>query len=277
MKNVYYFYFPYVLLLSGLMFFECYKKKHPRWWAAAVLLAPITTPYFIFKSRKTKGMVFFVIFLATFTGVSVFEFYTYAQMKEKNKYAHLPPITRQVILLSDDLKQTTIELDKALLTLEQVSKVESRIKEIKSTIDFIQTVRGAVAENEASINRLVNYIAEYNVYFAKKKLNWVYQIQQFYTNRNVVSHYKSLQVYLDNFQALLTYTYTNFYNITKVESKEHLNNYDEYYLRYRRAVDSHNKFNVQRIEFQNDFLGKYPDTKPYLPGNRQTEAFKMWE
>lgn len=259
------------------MFFECSKKKHPRWWAAAVLLAPITTPYFIFKSRKSEGMVLFMIFLATFTGVSAFEFYTYAQMKEKNKYAHLPPITRQVIRLSDDLKQTTLNLDKALVTLEQVSKVESRLKELKDTIDFIGTLRIIMDENQSSIARFVKLTTDYKVYFVKKGLNWVYQIQLFYTNRNVVLHYKSLGAYLDNFEALLTYSYTNFYNIKEAKSKEHLKNYDEYYIRYRRAVDSHNRFNVQRIEFQNEFLRKYPDIKPYLPGKRQTETFKLWE
>lgn len=274
---MYYLYFPYVLLLSCLMFFECHKKKHPKWWAAAVLLAPVTTPYFIFKSRKSEGMVLFMIFLATFTGVSAFEFYTYAQMKETNKYAHLPPITRQVIRLADDLKKTTLNLDKGLVTLEQVSKVESRLKELKETIKFIGTLRIIMAENQASIARLVKFTTDYKVYFVKKDLNWVYQIQLFYTNRNVVVHYKSLQAYLDNFEALLTYSYTNFYNIKDAKSKEHLKNYDEYYLRYRRAVDSHNRFNVQRIEFQNEFLHKYPSIKPYLPGKRQTETFMLWE
>ena len=56
-----------------------------------------------------------------------------------------------------------------------------------------------------------------------------------------------------------------------------LKNYDEYYLRYRRAVDSHNRLNVNRIVFQNAFLLKYPDIKPYLPGKRQTDTFRVWE
>jgi len=259
------------------MFFECHKRNHPKWWSAAVLLAPITTPYFIFKSRKIEGMTLFMIFLATFSGVTAFEFYTYAQMKEKYRYAHLPPITRQVIRLSDDLKKTTLNLDKALVTLEQKSKVESRIKELKETIDFIATLRIVMAQNEASIQRLVKFIGDYKEYFVKKELNWVYQIQLFYTDRNVLLHYKSLQEYLDNFEALLTYTHTNFYHISKLKSKEHFKNYDEYYIRYRRAVNTHNRFNVQRIEFQNKFLLQYPDIKPYLPGKRQNETFLLWE
>ncbi len=259
------------------MFFECHKKNHPKWWAGVVFLAPITTPYFLFKSRKTEGMILFMIFLATFTAVSASEFYLYSTMKEKNKYAHLPPITRQVIRLSENLKQTTVELDKALVNLEMISKVESRIKELKQTIEFIEALRLTQSENQASINRFVKFTSDYKSYFVKKDLNWVYQIQLFYTNRNVLHHYKSLQAYLDDFEALLTYTHTNFYNITVAKTEEHLKNYDEYYLRYRRAVDTHNKFNVKRIEFQNQFLLKYPDIKPYLPGKRQTDAFMLWE
>jgi len=117
-----------------------------------------------------------MIFLATFTGVSAFEFYTYSQMKETNKYAHLPPIIRQVIRLADDLKKTTLILDKGLVTLELVSTVESRLKVLKETIDFIGTLRIMMDENQASIARLVKFTTDYKVYFVKKDLNWVYQI-----------------------------------------------------------------------------------------------------
>jgi hypothetical protein len=259
------------------MVFECSKKEYPKWWAAAVFLAPVTTPYFIFKSRRSQGVGLFMIFLVTFIGVSAFEVYTYGKMKETNKYARIPPITRQVMQLSEELKQSTLELDNALVTLEQISKVESRLKELKETIAFIGTLRTLMDKNQAAIARLVKFISDYKAYFVKKDVQWVYQIQLFYTNRDVVVHYTSLETYLEDFEALLTYTVANFYNIKEAKIKEILNNYDEYYLRYRRAVDAHNRFNVKRIEFQNEFLHKYPDVKPYLPGERQTEAFKLWE
>ncbi len=274
---MYYIYFPYVLILAGLVFYECYRYDHPKWWAALVLAAPITTPYFIYKSRKNEGVILFMIFLTTFTAVSASEFYIYSQMKEKFKYSHLPPITRQVIRFSDTLKMTTHRLDKALVSLENMSKVESRIKEIENTIKFIAELRIIMAQNEAAIRRMVKFTTDYKAYFVKKELNWVYHIQLFYTNRNVVQHYKSLYAYLNNFDALLKYTFKNFHNIKKIKDKETLNNYDEYYIRYRRAVDSHNALNVKRIEFQNSFLQQYPDIKPYLPGKRQTDAFKLWE
>ena len=274
---MYYIYFPFVLILSGLMFYECHRRRHPKWWAAVVLAAPVTTPYFIFKSRKSEGVILFMIFLTCFTAVAGAEFFIYSQMKEKNKYAHLPPLTRQVVRFSDTLKSTTHRLDKALVTLEQMSKVESRIAELKQTIEFIGELRIIMAQNQAAIKRMVKFTSDYKSYFVKKDLNWVYHLQLFYTNRNVVQHYESLERYLSDFDALLKYTYKNFDNITKAKSRTHLKNYDEYYLRYRRAVDSHNRLNVNRIEFQNSFLLKYPDIKPYLPGERQTETFRLWE
>ncbi len=274
---MYYIYLPFVLILSGLIFFECHRKKLPKWWAAVVLAAPVTTPYFIFKSMKARGVIPFMIFISCFTAVACSEFYLYLQMKEKMKYSHLPPLTRQVMRFSETLKSTTHRLDEALVTLEQMSKVESRIAELKSTIDFIAELRIIMSQNQAAIRRMVKFTTDYKSYFVKKELNWVYHIQLFYTNRNVINHYASLERYLDDFNALLVYTYNNFDNITKVKSKSHLKNYDEYYLRYRRAVDSHNRLNVNRIEFQNGFLSEYPDIRPYLPGERQTDTFKLWE
>ena len=218
-----------------------------------------------------------MIFLSCLTAVAGSEFYLYLQMKQRMKYAHLPPIIRQVMRFSETLKSTTHRLDKALVTLERMSKVESRTKELKATIEFIADTRVIMAQNQSAINRMVKLITDYNAYFIKKNLNWVYHFQLFYTNRNVLNHYAALHRYLDSFHALLAYTYKNFDNITKLKSPTHLKNYDEYYLRYRRSVDSHNRLNVNLVEFQNAFLLKYSDIKPYLPGKRQTDTFRLWE
>ncbi len=242
-----------------------------------VLFAPITTPYFILKSRKETGIILLMVFLTTFSAVGALEAYLYSKYYEKNKYTHLPPMTRQLIRLSEDLKVSTMSLDQALVKLENLSKVESRIHEIKNTIEFIGVLRNIMQENQEAIKRLVKYTSDYKDFFAGRDLEWVFNIQTFYNNRNVISHYKSLQKYLDNFEELLKYTYVNFYHITEHKTKEHLKNYDEYYIRYRRAVDSHNKFNVKRIDFQNKYLSQHPKIKPYLPGERQTDTFRLWE
>ena len=266
---VFYIYFAYVLLLSGLVLRDCMKKKNPRWWAAMVLLAPVTTPYVIFKSRKTSGMILFMLFLASFSMVVGAELYIWAYEKEKIRYAHLPPVTTQVIRLCDNLKQRTAELDTGLVQLENMSKVESSPEKLQQTIAFIKSLRLTLIRNQDAIDRLVKFTTDYKEYFMKKELYWIYQVRQYYTNRHVVRHFQSLENYLNDVHALLSYTYSSF--------THSLNNYDEYYLRYRRAVDRHNAFNVQRIEFQNDFVKKYPAIKPYLPGERQTETFRLWK
>lgn len=273
---MYYIYFTYVLILSSLIFVECIMKSKPRWWAALVLAAPVTAPYFLFKSRKENSMVLILIFLSTFSAVGASEFILYSRYMEKNKYADLPPVTRQMIRLTDKLKISTAKLDNGLVKLEQLSKVESRIHEIKKTIDFIHTLRGLRDENQNDIDLLIKYTTDYQSFFKKKELDWVFNLQKFYNNRNVRMHYRSLQKYLDSFEELLRYTYVNFYNITDHKSEEHLKNYDQYYLRYRRSVDSHNRFNVKRIEYQNTFLEEYPKLRIYLPGARQTDTFKLW-
>lgn len=259
------------------MLFDCFRRKEPLWWAGAVLLAPVTTPYFIFKSRKSEGIIPFMVFLASFSFVVGMEFYTWTREIEADKYAHLPPITRQTLRFSEILKETTADLDQALVKLEDLSKVESRITEIKATIDFIEDLRIVIERNKDAVDRFVKFIDDYESYFVKNQLNWVYHIQKFYTSREVRLHFNSLADYLDNFEALLRFTYENFDGITQNRTPSTLKNYDEYYLRYRRAVDRHNKFNVLRIEFQNGFLQEYPDVRPYLPGNRQTDTFRLWQ
>lgn len=274
---MYYIYFPYVFLLSGLTLLACFRKKNPKWWAIMVLLAPVTTPYVIFKSKKTAGMILFMVFLASFSMVAGAEFYIWAQEKEKNKYAHLPPITSQVLRLCDTLKQTTNDLDAGLVKLENMSKVESSLEKVRQTIAFIKVLRITLARNQDAIERLAKFTTDYKDYFMKKELQWIYQVREYYTNRLVIRHFQSLETYLDDFNALLTYTATNFSHIAEHKDPASLKNYDEYYLRYRRAVDRHNAFNVQRIEFQNNYVKKYPAIKDYLPGERQTESFLLWE
>lgn len=259
------------------MLFECTQKQHPRWWAAMVFLAPVTFPYFIFKSRKAQGMLLYVLFLITFFGVMVSEVYIYSSRKEKHWIGNQAPIIRQAIQLGDSLKQTTADLDQALAALEQLSKVSSRITEIKQTLEFIKTLKKLMYENQTIIDKLVTHARLYHAYFERKELNWVLQIDLFYHHRKVLIHGKSLKTYVDDFEALLRYSHDNFLGITVLKTQEYLNNYDEYYLRYRRALDAHTRFNLQRIEFQREFLLKYPELNAYLPGDRHTEIFRLWE
>lgn len=259
------------------MFWECKRHRLPIWWSVIVLAAPVTTPYFIFKLRRDKSLILCLIFGVCFSLVITGEIFIYSKMKTKYKYVHLPPVARQLIHYSEILKQTTQNLDNDLVHLEQQSKVQSNVDKLGQTIAFIGDLRQAMHENKAAIKQMVEFVETHRDFFNQKDLQWVYEIKRFYNNRIVIAHFNSLGNYLDNFETLLSFCYRNFDLITKAESTIHLKNYDEYYLRYRRAVDSHNRFNVKRIEFQNDFIKRYPEIKAYLPAERQTKAFRLWE
>ncbi len=257
------------------MWVDCWKKERPKWWAPAVLMAPIVTPYFIFKARRHQAAILTLMFLISFTAVVGAEVYLYMSVKETRKYDHLPPLTRQIMRASDTLKNTNHRLDKGMVHLKEIAKTDAWINEMKNTIDFISELKIIMTQNQAAIQHLVKLASNYQPYWVKKELNWVVLLQQFYTHRNVRNHYASLERYLDAFNALLVYIYENFDSITKIQSRSHLKNYDEYYLRYRRAADSYNRLNVARMTFQNTFVHKDQKVKPYLPKLRQTETFRL--
>lgn len=278
---MYYIYLAFILILSGLMFLECKRKGLPKWWSAIVLAAPITTPYFIVKSRKGKSLVPILIFLVCLSFVTAGEIFIYSHMEEKLKYANLPPVTRQLLRYSEILKTTTQNLDKDLSELEMKSKLQSNVDKLEQTIEFVNELRQAIYDNQAAIQQMVEFVEHNSRFFTKTNLQWVYEIKSFYNNRIVIVNLESLETYLDAFENLLRFCYLNFDAITKAESRIHLKNYDEYYLRYRRAVDSHNRLNLKRIQFQNKFVKRYPEIQEYLPAKRHakrhTDALRFWE
>jgi len=94
---MYYLYFTYTVIIALLMLLECQKKDRPKWWAIMVLFAPVTTPWFIFKSRKESGIILFIVFLMTFSAVGGTEFFLYKNYMEKNRYSDLSPEIQQMI------------------------------------------------------------------------------------------------------------------------------------------------------------------------------------
>ncbi|NWH05675.1 hypothetical protein [Desulfobacter latus] len=274
---MYYIYFSFIFILSGLMFLECKRRSLPKWWAAIVFAAPVTTPYFIAKSRKGQSLTLVTIFLVCFSLVTAGEIFIHSKMKSKYKYAKLPPVTQQLIHYSEILKQTNQRLDNNIAEFKHHSSVHSNIDRLEQTIFFISELRHALYDNQAAIKQIVEFVGNHRDFLSKKNLQWVYEIKRFYNNRIVIAHFKSLESYLDNFETLLRFCYRNFDAITKAESTIHLKNYDEYYLRYRRTVESYKRLNVKRIQFQNDFTKRYPEIKGYLPAKRQTETLRLWE
>lgn len=273
---MYYIYFPFVVILAGLMILECHVRDHPKWYAAAVLIAPVTTPFFILKTRKEEGLVLVMIFMTLFSAVCAGEIVLFSMQKERAKFGAMTPITKKMMALTEKIRKDSNRLDNGLIKLEDLSKVESRPAKIFETIQFISELRVIMTDYMASVDELETFAQAQKGYFLKKNMEWIFHIKEFYHDYAVIQHRNSLEEYLDSFEDLLTYTYQNFDAIDKAKSPKHLKNYDEYYLRYRRAVDAHNRFNVKRMEFQNKFLEQYPELTPYLPGKSQPEAFRLW-
>ncbi len=273
---MYYIYFPYAFILAAWTLFEFYKNKKPKWWALVILLAPITFPYYILKTKKEKGVVFVMIFLASFSAVIAGEVFLYSVERERSRYEDVPPLTRQMLRLTDELEAATEKLNSAIIKLEEMSKVESRIDKISETIDFIGRVKILIRKNRESISKVITVANNYKDYFQQEGRDWVFQIEAYYSNEAVVTHFKTLDTYLDTFERLLIYTLEHFYEINDAKDPRAQKNYDAYYMRYRRAVDRYYRFNLRRIEFQRAFLETYPALEEYLPGKRYTDSFRVW-
>lgn len=182
-----------------------------------------------------------------------------------------------MIALNDDIKKTTIEIYTVSGKLDGISMVQSRITDIKTAIELIGSLRQLVEENQTAIESLLQFIDDHADFVHRKDLSWVFFIEKFYMDHAVMRHYKSRANYLLSFETLLTYTDTNFQNIMALKSQQHMRNYDAYYMRYRRAADSHNQLNKKRIVFQTNYIEEHPEVKPFLPGVHQLGPFKFWD
>lgn len=272
---MYYIYFPYVFLLSLILLVEFIDKERSKFWALIIFFAPITAPYYIYRTKKEEGIAWIMIFLATFSAVIAGEVALYAYNNEKLKYSDQAPVIRQVLILTDELQATTEDFDSKILELEQMSRIVSGLKKIGETIEYIGKVRMAGEKNKAMLSKLMNYIENYRSYFDKKNIKWVFQIEQYYKNEAVRNHLDSLDDYLNAFEDVLVFSYKNFYKIAEIEDPKTLKNYDAYYLIYRRATEKFSKYNLHRTEYQNKFVQENPRLEAYLPGVRQTDVFSI--
>jgi hypothetical protein len=262
-------------VLSLILLVEFVEKKKSKLWALIIFFAPVTAPYYIFKAKKEEGYTWIMIFLATFSAVVAGEIALYVFKSEKIKYFDKPPVIRQVLIIADELQETTKKFDSAIIQLEEMSRIVSGLSKIKETAEYIETVRLAGETNKAMVSKLINYIDNYRSYYNKKNINWVFQIEEYYKNDVIGRHLGSLEEYLSAFEDLLLFSYKNFYKISELENPKALKNYDAYYLLYRRAAEKFSKYNLQRNEYQNKFVQDHPKVEVYLPGVRQTDVFSI--
>lgn len=223
------------------------------------------------KGRKLGAIVALFFLIVTGTGI----FFYSSQKATQDEI--LPPIIKQMILLNDDIKKTTIDIYNTSGKLDSQGMVQSRKTDIESTVKVINHLRKLLEDNQQAIDKLINFIEDHSDYISRKNLSFLFGIKEFYANHYVIQHRKSLDNYLAAFEALLQYTYANFQNIMEFKSQQHMKSYDIYYMQYRKAADSYNRFNKKRVEFQADFTEEHPEIKSFLPGAHHLEPFKFWD
>ncbi len=239
------------------------------------LSAPCACLYF--KDKKTRKVSLVLIFFMTFSMVLGGEIFLYLSKKEVPKQDRTPPIIKKVIQLNENVKKCTIDLFNASAKLDSLGMVQSRITDIKSALKLIEELKQLVEVNQSAIDTLIQFTDAHQAFLSRKKLSWILAIKDFYTHHHITQHQKSRNHFLAAFDSFLTYTDTNFENIMTLKSQKHMKNYDAYYLRYRSAADSHNRFNKKRISFQVQFIEEHPEVKPFLPGSHHLKPFRFWD
>ena len=252
------------------------QKKTPASWALIVLLAPVTAPYYFFKASEKRRVLFTILFGLSFLVVGAGEFYLFSQERAHLKMAAYSPVARQMIQLSDNLKATTTALDHDIKKLEEMSKVVSNRESLGKVLAFISDFRVKIDKNSAAVERFISFTRDYKTLLEKEGFNDILFMEEFYTNPVVITYLKSLDSYLSDFEKLVTYAFDNVENLV-IKNPEQVHNYDAYYMNYRRAVDSHNRLCVKRIEFQKAIIEKHPGLELYLPAMIQTDFLKLWE
>lgn len=270
-------YISFCVVLTLVFVLACVKQKLPKWWPIAVLVMPLTAPIFIFKSKKGPAMGLVGAFFGALLAVVAVEFYLYADYKENNKYSHLHPIVREMIVLNEAVKASTIEIYHASGKLSSLTLAQSRITDLSTTIDLIGKMRKLILKNQADVAGLLAYINNHGEYIRAQNLGWAFWISKFYQDIEMAKHHHSRLRYFAAFEDMLQYTYENFDNIMELQSSQHMANYDAYYMRYRGVADMHNRANKKRIAFQKDFMQEHPVVMPFLPGAHHLEPFKFWD
>jgi len=273
---LYYLYVPFACILALYVLKDAPGKERSKWWALAVFVSPPVSLWYFAVTRAEKAVLPVLIVVVSFAAVGTGEAIIYSVEKKKAELATYSPVGRQMINLTGELRKATVTLDNAIEELEKLSKIQSRRSGVAETIEFIGQLKVLKLKHKTSVNRLNAFVADYRQVLAREDLLWMERIKDYYNSPVVLQYYKTLDHYLDAFRALLQYVFENFYEIEEKRPR-YIKNYDAYYMKYRRAVDRHNRVGVKRIEFQNRFLKKNPRLTPYLPSTRQTDFLILWE
>lgn len=268
---MYMIYFPYAIAVAVWVLIDSGKRNVSRLWSLPILFSPVLTSLYLFRTRPGKSLVPIVIAVVSLVCVGIGE-YTIDRIyyRETLTFSNYSPIAKKMIELSQDLKASTTTLDDAIEKLEGMSRVESKLQNMGKTIQLIGDMRVLMIRNKQAELTLISFAKEYREILEQDGMEWLLTIETYYNNRVVLLHEKKLNEYLDAFEALLQFIFEHYYKIHAQDIRT-LNNYDAYYMNYRRAVDSHNAINIKRITYQDSLLEEHPGLKPYLPSIRQID------
>ncbi len=261
---MYYLYFSYALIISCVVLFYSIKENESKWWGAIVFLSPVTAPFYFLKTRAKRGIPLALITTLIFICVCAGEYYIHFGKSHGVDYSKYPPVARQMIRLSTEMKIATNNLNKDIAQLNQLSRSESSLENMTATIKLIGKMRVEIIKTKAVYDRLSFFLKNYRGFLEEKNFGWLTNIEKYYNNEVMTLYFKKLQNYLDRFEALLQFTFKNFNKIGD-RVPVALDNYDAYYMLYRGAMDDYNRVSNMRVRFQNQFLKEHPELVSFLP------------
>ncbi len=271
---MYYIYYPYVLIISMAMAGICYKQKKPLWWSAVVLFAPVTTPYFIVKSEK-KGK-WMTLFLLSFLLVAGAEGYIWYKEYKQDQIDRLHPVDRTAIRLTNIIEANFSEMNAIMKSLDIKDTIASGKKDIITSKDSIKRGRILIKQSQKATKQFAVLVTDYAPYFQKTHQNWALELKNFYQSRHMVKYYSTTKQYLEEFEKFLNYVQTHFEEIRNHKSRA-MENYDHYFIGYRRGLDRYQKYGNERMKAQMALTNHYPELKKYLPEKIQKRAVNVWK
>lgn len=272
---MFYIYFIFSLIAAIFVYIDSTKQQMPRWWSAVIFFAPVTMIYYIIKTRQKKSLIPITLFVLIFVLVGAGESFLYTRIKDKIIYSNYSDTAKEILEFANELEYSVKQLNDLTLELEGMNSIDSSPAKIDEVLSFVYTMRQMLKENDRSVKEFILVINDYRDILIQEHFERLLKIEEYYKQPVVIKYLNNLDLYLEAFAGILKYTGENSQEI-RDRVPMYIKNYDGYYMNYVRALESHNRIDVARMQFQHNFLLHYPELKPYLPTILQTRFVNIW-
>ncbi|MBF0302203.1 MAG: hypothetical protein HQK73_04120 [Desulfamplus sp.] len=272
---MFYIYFVFSLIAAIFVYIDSEKHQMPRWWSAIIFFAPITMIYYIIQTRQKKSLIPLTVLVVIFVLVGIGESFLYTRIKNKIIYSSYSATAREILGFADELRYSVEQLNSLTLELEGMNSIDSSPAKINEVLYFINTMKESIKKNDRVVKKFLLVVNDYRDILIKEKFDWLIKIEEYYNQPVVIKYLNHLDLYLEAFYSLLQYTGENFQEINS-RTPLYIKNYDGYYMNYVRELESHNRIDVVRMQFQHNFLVHYPQLEPYLPTIIKTRFMNIW-